>query len=232
MSTNGSRLKDEAPPRSDRTQYFNNRIENSTTWDSTNHEFGSCLVNHKKKLIYVHIPKCASTWMKAFLDQGSDRKDWVNDNFVKFDHSKYQLIIILRDPVDRWYSAMPGNNVPLGEDTCEKFKQTFNNFSQWFDDEHSVPQTDFLVGLNLSRATFFKCDESLSITMKKFLSEYKLKHYLSPEYKNSHADTNEYQVYKSIWQQLFDDEKYFKIFKNAYKKDYDLINSIKFYGHN
>lgn len=228
----GSFLKESLPVAAGNTNYSNSRIITATTWSSENHEYGSCLVNHKKKLLYVQIPKCASTWMKAYISQGSDSRDWSYSNFLRFDHLRYVPVIILRDPVDRWFSTMPGNTLVLDDSTVEFLKQSFNNFKPWLEDEHTTPQSSFIKDLNTSRAVYFKCDERLSENMKKFFSEQKIKHLRPPEYRNVHSTKPEYQILKTMWQNLFAEEKYFKIFKQAYAKDYDLINQVKFYENN
>ena len=188
------------------------------TWTST-HEYGSVLVNPELKLYYVHISKCASSWMKQCLST------WRFGNFTREDFTEYRSIVLLRDPVARWLSACPA---PV--DIAKMVNHTaytdtaFDNFSSWLLDEHSAPQTDFIAGLDLTNTIFFKCDRDLNKNMLKFLNCNEL-----PETVNEQPDTEEFKNARRAWSQLLETPKYRAVFNNAYARDYELLNTVKFY---
>ena len=58
------------------------------------------------RLIYVNIPKNASSWISLQFNQGVNH-DATNINYYDVvDLTQCRFIVILRDPLDRWISGM------------------------------------------------------------------------------------------------------------------------------
>jgi hypothetical protein len=194
------------------------------TWSST-HLYGDCLINHSRKIYYVNIPKCASSWMKSYIEAlRSTGEVWDNSIFTEEPLKEYQAMIFLRDPVKRWLSTCPGVNRMTEEYFINSLPGEFDNLKSWMHDEHSAPQVDFIAGLDLTNAIFFYCDKNLSANVNRFLNTN-----LTVEPQNVQPNDEKHKLGKATWQSYFDKEIYLNKFKNAYKKDYDLINQVKFY---
>ena len=72
-------------------------------YEKKGHVFGECMSHPDRDLMYIHIPKNASSWTKPNLLHWG----W---QFYNYHHSYnfYQkhAIVVLRDPVERWLSGI------------------------------------------------------------------------------------------------------------------------------
>ena len=66
------------------------------------HVFGECMSSPNTDLMYINIPKNASSWTKL------NCKDWGWEFFNYHSDNLYHKhsLIVLRDPVDRWLSGI------------------------------------------------------------------------------------------------------------------------------
>ena len=71
-------------------------------YQSKGHVFGECMSLPDNDLMYVNIPKNASSWTKPNL------LDWKWENYNYHTDNLYHktAIIVLRDPVERWLSGI------------------------------------------------------------------------------------------------------------------------------
>jgi len=202
------------------------------TWTSS-HVYGDILLNHKQKLFYVNIPKCASSWMKRYLEllgeNGKDTEDnWNSGNFATDPVDEYQPVIILRDPVERCLSMCPGLRRMHEEQFVKELPQVLDNFSTFMQDEHSALQTDFIQGIDLSHAVFFYCDDNLSNNVRHFLESKQI--YIDPPAPLNTQPKNElFDRGVKVWQSIFANTEYLARFKKNYINDYNLINQVTFY---
>lgn len=195
-------------------------------WLDKGHEFGLCLTNQRVK--YVNIPKCASSWTKQVLLR-SNMFRWANyydDPEAKVNHS----LIVLRDPVDRWLSGVCEYfAVHLPNINTTQFNSAFYDLliDQTTVDDHTEKQVYFIDGIDFSNCTFFKCDNTYSELLH---SRFKDANWfmLDPVHVTS-ADPLR-SKFKKIFQPLLENSKYINHIKHHYKEDYDLIQSIQFYG--
>jgi len=203
------------------------------TWTSS-HVYGQGLINRSRGLTYYNTPKCASMWMRKYIsDLGTNLNDrWDSHNFTTEDSKGLTPVIIVRDPVQRWLSQCPmadGLPTAVAENTIDS---VFENFEYFLTDEHTTPQYNFIDGLDLTHAVYFWCDNDLSTKMKRFFDSHGFTSTTPP------APVNEQEVQpnvdainqsKNIWRDLLSRPKYFEVFKQAYSRDYALINSVTFY---
>jgi hypothetical protein len=134
-------------------------------WKHKGHIYGECMSKKDIDLMYVYIPKNASSWTKPNL------KDWGWEFYnYRLDNLDKHSLVILRDPVDRWLSGIaeyltlyyPNMQVPFNETTELIFDRiTF--------DDHTEKQVYFIEGLDPGRITFFKCDENYRLYFGQFL---------------------------------------------------------------
>lgn len=208
------------------------------TWQS-NHVFGDCLVNHHARLFFVNIPKCASSWAKQYLASYADSSDkklfWDHGNFadaeqhhavsflkMPLDLATYQPVIFLRDLQQRWLSHRPLGDVIMQAD-LESIETIINAMPGMILDEHSAPQSDFIMGLDLVKAVHFLCDDSLHQRFQFWLATQGLTGYHAVAKQNvSHRDLS-YEQYRRRWNLLYDHTAVKYAFDNLYREDIDLL---------
>jgi hypothetical protein len=200
------------------------------TWASS-HVYGQCSINHTKKLMYIKIPKCASSWCDQYLaNLGSTSLDntWHGGNFTDPLLSDYQPIVILRDPIQRWISVMPAREkLPTVMKSESELASIRSHLKDFLVDEHLAPQTDFISGVDLSRAVFFWCDDNLDKKFSEFIGQSELGNVAVPEKLNVGPE----DTVKQCWQLLLERDDFRNEFTNLYQNDYKLISGTKFYPH-
>lgn len=205
----------------------------NTLWESS-HVYGDCLVNHKRGLVWVNIPKCASSWGKFYLARlGISRSNiWTGGNFVK-DKTllKYTPIIWLRDPVNRWIS-----HPPMADKICQAMLDPNeiitlrDTLEMFFLDEHTAPQSGFIQDLDLKNAIYFHCDSSLSDTFTHFLQRQEFEYVPVPAPINVGLTDQDTLNAKAAWATLCERIDFQARFKEIYSNDYNLIDQAKFYS--
>jgi hypothetical protein len=173
-------------------------------------------------------------WMRAYLNKLSTTQNdaWVSNNFTEQSGSGYSPIVLVRDPVERWISMCPGvdqmPNIAKRETSIDRI---FANFRDWTQDEHTTPQYDFIDGLDLTTAVYFWCDKNLSTNVKHFFDSTGFPNIEPPAPVNEQPKTTQFKESSEIWREILSRSKYLDQFKETFKRDYDLINRVKFYGH-
>jgi len=108
-------------------------MQTKWNWDHESHHPHQCLYSKKYELCYIPIPKVASSSIKNAL-QWKDYND--------FDDIKYNIknfIVVLRDPIERWESAM---NMFIRDDYYKS-------------DEHTEQYSYFLQNVPFNKILFF-----------------------------------------------------------------------------
>ena len=164
------------------------------------------ILNHTKKIIFISVPKTASTSIMMFLDENSVHEkpeiyhQTINELLDSRDNDKiltYKIIAVNRDPVARLISVytdaiMDKNHITLGFIT--KFKN-FNEFceslykdKQYLQIRHLMPQQDFT-----------KCDDfnNLNIKIYRYEELFDLKVYLRKNFPEKQKDIGHYRETKS-----------------------------------
>ena len=200
------------------------------TWTTT-HVFGECLVNHHKKLMFIKIPKCASSWCDNYLSRlgkiGLDNI-WSSGNFQDPALRDYQPMIVLRDPITRWISVTPaGNKVVSIENEDEIVTGLLTKLESHLYDEHLAPQKDFIAGLDISQAVFFQFGSDLSLNFSRFISSRGLGQVESGNFINQGTSNPS----KEKWIKLMKRSDFVKEMQRIYRRDYELIQSVKFWSH-
>jgi len=184
--------------------------------------------NSDTDLMYVYIPKNASSWTKPNLqDWGWEFYNYHNDGLNK------HALVVLRDPVERWLSGIaecltlyhPGFEL---NDT-ETVELIFDRIC--FDD-HTEKQVKFLQGLDTDNCTFMWCDEFYRNNFSQFINEYLGENkYYNYEYQHVTKNSPIRERFKNIFTQLIDTvPEYLSQIENYYDDDYKLIEQVKFYG--
>jgi hypothetical protein len=219
-----------------------------------NHPMGdsTCIVidppvNYISGLVYVHVPKNASCWVKHHLCQ--TQSIFYNYYHQGFDVEKNLALVILRDPIERWISAMgqilvgyntPGH--PLHIDKLNWDQIT----TKIFRNNHTQPQHEFFANIPQDRIVWFYCNRSLKDKFQHFLTQYRVNITWLPE--NQDLD-NKFNITKKVPEKIINDylapaqqiivdkikkvleyhPEYIERIKNLYQEDYNLINSVPYY---
>ena len=167
--------------------------------------------------------------MRDYLARlGTQRDDiWLYCNFTEHDMSGYRPLILLRDPVARWISNCPAME-KIAQHTQTQIDRIFDNLAKWMQDEHSAPQSDFIAGLDLGQAVFFKCDKNLSRNVEHFLRQQGFD-MPAPAPQNVSERSKQYVSATQAWQGILDTPKYQQVFREHFAQDYELIQNVTFY---
>ena len=197
-------------------------------WSIKGHRYGQCMINPDGDLMYVNIPKNATSWTKPNL---------IDFNWVESNYHKYQLtvhaLVVLRDPVDRWLSGI-AEYFTLYHNSITGIEHDANLTNIIFDritfDDHTERQVKFLQGLDTDNCTFMLCDSEYRNNFSKFVSEYIGDNkYYKYNYQHVSDDDQDRKHFKGIFKRLLENPKYLSQVKNYFEADYHLINSVKFY---
>ena len=149
-----------------------------------NHPFGQsyCLVkdNPARCLIYVNIPKNASSWTKHHMPghlfnyhtqtfyQDINVPGWPNHL------SNDQYVVILREPINRWVTGLA--QYLQGWDPEHSLHINNVDWDSIFDtvvfDSHTQPQCDFIKGIDRSKITWLRCDSTLVKNFGKMMEQF------------------------------------------------------------
>lgn len=185
------------------------------------HVFGECMSQPNTDLMYINIPKNASTWTKLILtDYAWEFYNYHTDQLTK------HAIVILRDPIDRWLSGIaeymylyhPNSDPALWQELI---------FERIAFDDHTESQVLFLQNIDVKNCTFFMCDINLKKNLLNFLNKHN-----STVQTDQHvtADSAERLRFKNFFKQALElNSKYKQQVKQYFEKDYTLINSVEFY---
>jgi hypothetical protein len=182
---------------------------------------------------YINIPKNASCFLKTLFPNSQ-----IID-YRKHDQQIKQYIVALRDPIDRWISGMSqvriGNIDPGSNDitTANKVYSVNYLFQKIVWDEHTLPQVDFIQGLDHSKVIWFKVDDTLKDLALKWAKE-TMK--VEP-YDFTNDPDNTYNISKGLQLEIKEmllneinlNDSYKQRLEDYYKDDYELFNSVKFY---
>lgn len=194
------------------------------------HMFGDCISKSTVDLMYINIPKNASTWTRSnFSELAWEKYNYHTDNL----YHKHALIV-LRNPVERWISGI-GEYMYQYHRTIDTVHLSKPFFDMVFDriafDDHTERQVLFLQGIDFTNCTFFHCDKNYTVCFSDFLNKRGIPNsYDSYGYDNegkNHPDRLRFQeIFK---RQLETNSKYKQQVEGYFEKDLDLINKIKFY---
>lgn len=195
------------------------------------HVFGECMSRPDTDLMYVHIPKNASSWTKPNLkDWGWELYNYHTDNL----YHKHALVV-LRDPVERWLSGI-AEYMYLYHRTLDTAHFSNCLFDLVFDkiafDDHTEQQILFLEKLNLNNCTFFWCGPQYRKFFGKFLNDQGMPNsYHNYEYQHVTENDASRKKFKQIFKQTLNkNSKYIQNLNWYFTKDYNLINSVEFYA--
>jgi hypothetical protein len=208
------------------------------SWSVPGHTFGQCLALAHPELVYVNVPKNASTWTKAQLATLGAKED---NYFINSDLNKKSMLVVLRDPVERWVSGISwymSKQHPELINRCEINSEVRSAVllmveRQIIFDSHTTPQLSFLQGIDFSNTTFMRVKsnndeyrETFSKFFKKELGIDNLFNRMPPQ----HITADNLLQYR--WTTMFQSALNDGVFANLHKyfdADIELFSTTKFY---
>jgi hypothetical protein len=203
-------------------------------------------VDDTEALIYVHVPKNASCWIKYHLKQ--TKQMLYNYYDQGFDVKKHKALVVLRDPLQRWISAM--GQILVG---CKPDYYLYIDNLNWDNvtstilrNNHTQPQHEFFANIPHDRIVWFRCDGHLKETFPNFLKKYNLDiGWLSEDQDvdnqfnmtkkiqkrivNNYSRPPQQQIVDKIQLVLDQHPEYVDRIKNLYQEDYKLFNNVPYY---
>jgi hypothetical protein len=202
-------------------------------------------INNINALIYVHIPKNASCWVKYYLEQ---LEAFFHNYYQEFNKDKHLALVILRDPVERWISAL--SQFSVGQISNDRYHIDRINWEKITDsiirDNHFQPQCDFFANIPEDKIVWFRCDSTLENTFVTFLKQYNINLKLLAQ---ENDINNIFNITKKIPKKNFNGKllpqqqlivekiknvldqtpRYVEKIKDLYKNDYKFLNSVTYY---
>ena len=155
----------------------------------------------------------------------------------------------LRDPLDRWISGFA--QYVVGNRPEHRFHIDNLDWDQVMEqmvfDNHTQPQVDFIANLPRDQVTFFRCDNELSGHVVNFMSTFGIETKIILENNNNWFIITQEQPSKwiegncymappqqtivdKILTKLKQNSKYIDRIQQFYQQDYQLYNTVKYYG--
>lgn len=180
--------------------------------------------------VYIPITRCASNWMYSQLMQNGFYKIPDEDKHL-YAHKK--RLVILREPIDRVISGMFVSLCELAtlenSTTQERFEELLKQ------DMHTTSQLKYLPNdeeHNSDRYVYFKFDDNLPDTINAYMNscgitlELGAMSWLDPKTRSIGASSKENR------EKVYNDPKLLNMFRDYLKEDYELYNSVEWYGTN
>jgi len=133
------------------------------------HPYGHCVISDKHKLIFITIPKNASSIMSYYITQKLDGRE---SNYFDCteEQKQYYTFCILRNVEDRFVSALHTifnrriERYNIGSTTKTIFQMDNNNIIDYVDskvDEHLVRQKEFIKNIRIDYLMDIKLIDTL-----------------------------------------------------------------------
>jgi len=198
-------------------------------WSPRGHTFGTCMSKTDSTLMYINIPKNASSWTKPNLkDLG-----WEFYNYY-YDHMTHNhAMVVLREPLDRWlsgvceYFALYHRDLDLDEARKPFYDLVLDQVTL---DDHTEKQVYFIEGLDPKRITFFKCDSDYRLYFQQFLKNQGFDNrYAGYDYQHTTEESDIRKKFRSFFAPFLNNTQYVDHIKDHYKLDYELYNSVNYF---
>lgn len=193
------------------------------------HIFGECWSHPNIDLMYVNIPKNATSWTKVALI--SHQWECYNYHLDNLYHKK--PLVVLRDPIDRWVSGIAEFFYLYHRDlSTDSFNSTVCDiiFDKVAFDDHTERQTYFLEGLDPENCVYFMFDNNYQPLFSQFLSGHGISNTFTDIEKKHVSDLEPVRRnFKKFFKDKLTEPNYLNQIKSYFEPDYQLIDSVKFY---
>ena len=186
----------------------------------------------KNNLCYIPIPKNSSSYIGQLLLKNG----WVTDNFLTADLSNKNIIILLRDPKERWISGMAEylSSLLKNGKTSSYYIDNWNDmvqdliFDQIIFDDHTEKQVYFIQDVPRENCVFFDSSRQPEQAIKQYLSAHRVDLNTDAEIDRNQTQGNEHKetLASFLLEQLDKDPGLLNKLMNKYREDYTLWNVI------
>jgi hypothetical protein len=208
-------------------------------WEHKGHVYGFCMmpnplatyspvITQNDKMLYVNIPKNASTWVKRRLES----LDWTYGNYIERGFFDNTFLVVLREPIDRWISGIAEYFVQyhprIRVFTNDMLDIIFDRIAL---DDHTERQCYFLNDLPVDRAVFFDCTDKLKYNFSDYFTQLRIVNDFDTHEPDYATDVHSPQhYYKSLFADyVYNNPKYLEKLKNYFWPDFQLIEQVNFY---
>ena len=187
----------------------------------------------KDNLVYIPIPKNSSSYIGQLLLKNG----WGIGNFLTTDLTNKQLIILLRDPIERWISGMAEYLCSLllkNGKTSDDIIKNWNNIIQdlIFDrvifDDHTEKQVYFIQSIPIENCVFFNSAKQPEQAVKQYLTTHDVDLNIDMVIDRNQTQGNKYKepLVDFLRDQLAQNPSLTNKLTNTYREDYTLWNVI------
>ena len=186
----------------------------------------------KNNLCYIPIPKNSSSYIGQLLLKNG----WRTDNFLTADLSNKNIIILLRDPKERWISGMAEylSSLLKNGKTSSYYIDNWNGmvqdliFDQIIFDDHTEKQVYFIQDVPRENCVFFDSSRQPEQAIKQYLSARRVDLNTDAEIDRNQTQGNEHKetLASFLLEQLDKDPGLLNKLMNKYREDYTLWNVI------
>ena len=187
----------------------------------------------KNDLCYIPIPKNSSSYVGQLLLKNG----WATDNFLTTDLSNKNIIILLRDPKERWISGMVEylcSSLLKNDKPSSYFINNWNDiiqdliFDQIIFDDHTEKQVYFIQGIPRENCVFFDSSNQPEQAIKQYLSTHSVDLNIDAEIDRNQTSGNEYKepLVSFLQDRLDKNPNLLNKLMNKYREDYTLWNAI------
>lgn len=185
-------------------------------------------------VFYLNIPKNASTYLtNVLLSNG-----WQHHTLGDSGHLIRHIIVVLRDPVERWISgfATYASSWILGRDYgSDHFVEDYNDLTERliFDnlvfDDHTTPQSDFVNFLpNTIPVTYFRLDPDTVGNISRYTQQTLNISEVDANVSDDHYDQQ--QISKFIRARINNRPDLITRINEQYANDFNLLDSVQYYN--
>jgi hypothetical protein len=187
----------------------------------------------KNNLVYIPIPKNSSSYIGQLLLKNG----WDIGNFLTTDLTNKQLIILLRDPIDRWISGMAEylcssllTNGRTSDDIIKNWNGVVQDlvFDQVIFDDHTEKQVYFIQSVPRENCVFFNSTKQPEQAVKQYLTIQGIDLNTDIELDRNQTQGNKYKesLVNFLRDQLAQNPSLTNKLMNTYREDYTLWNVI------
>jgi hypothetical protein len=202
-------------------------------WAHRGHQsFGLGMKDISDNVYYICIPKNASSMIRKELSVTGWRYELFDEHPI--DPGK-KIIIVLRDPIQRWVSGITEFLVLYHKNITTLPKELLQVLCTSVTlDDHTEKQVYFLNGLPKSQCVFFKFGPNLGRNLAHFFESRALKTNFSND--NVVYSTAEDLVHLNYKEQVLtflqQNPQYLQSIKRHYEEDFTFIKQVQYYGIN
>lgn len=184
-------------------------------------------------VFYIPIPKNSSSYVgKLMLANNCNVA-----NFLETDLTNKKIIVLLRDPINRWVSGMAqylcSSIVIQGysaDDIINNWSEILQAviFDKVIFDDHTEKQIYFINTISKESCIYFNSSHGVGELLQKYLSEHNVNLNIDVD-SNIPVNTQHTKLADFLKNILAQDINLVNRLKEVYADDYKLIESVKFY---